>query len=83
MPVENHLGEKRGTTTLKEISMTDSLMRLRGEDFFITKLVFEILWANGVKEKKEFLSAAVVDMTTCRLESFEAGDVLGSTISTL
>lgn len=81
IPVTSELGEQKGLSTLKEIYVTDTMMRLRGEDFFITKLVFDILWSGGVKEEKEVLMAAVVDMANCRVESFESGEVLGSSIS--
>ena len=81
MPVENALGEKQALTTLKEMYLTDSMMRIRGEDFFITRLVFDILWKDGQKEEREILMAAVVDMANCKVETFESGSVLGSTIS--
>lgn len=81
MPVSSQLGEKRAVSTLKEITLTDSLLHVRGEDFFITRLVFEILWASGLRQEKEILLAALVDLNGCRLESFDAGDVLGSSTS--
>lgn len=77
-PVTNKLGEKQGSGTLSEITLSDSVMNIRGENFYITKLVFDILWANGQNEKKEILMAAIVDLATCRLESFESGEVVGS-----
>jgi hypothetical protein len=81
LPVSSVVGEHKGVTKFKEMHLTDTMMRLRGEDFFITKLVFDILWSNGVKEEKEVLMAAVVDMANCRVENYEAGDVLGASIS--
>lgn len=81
--VESSLGEQKAVSTLKEMSLTDSLMRIRGEEFFITKLVFDILWANGIREEREILMAALVDRASCRIESFESGDILGSTTSSL
>ena len=81
VPLENQLGEKQATTTLKELYLTDAMMRLRGEDFLISRLVFNILWNNGVKEEREMLLAAVIDMASCKVESYESGDVFGSTIS--
>ena len=81
MPMENYLGDQRAKTNIKDIQVTDSLMNIRGESLFMSKLVFNILWANGVKEEKEILMAAVVDLATCKLEKFEDGEVLGSSIS--
>ncbi len=82
IPISSPMGEHAGISTLKEIALTDTMMRLRGEDFFITKLVFDILWTNGMREEKEILMAAVIDMAGCRIESFESGDIMGASIST-
>ena len=81
MPMENYLGEQQAKISMKDVLVTDNLMNIRGENFFMSKLVFNILWANGVKEEKEVLMAAVVDLATCKLEKFEDGEVLGSSIS--
>ncbi|MFL5785786.1 MAG: hypothetical protein ACJ76H_14305, partial [Bacteriovoracaceae bacterium] len=62
VPVTTQLGEQKAIGKLKDMSLTDSLIHLRGEDFFMTKLVFDVLWADGEKEKREILLAAVVDM---------------------
>ncbi len=75
------LGEQKGKTTVKDIEVSDSLMSIHGENFFMSKLVFNILWANGLKEEREILMAAVVDLGTCKLEEYEGGEILGSTLS--
>lgn len=81
VPLENQLGEKQAVTTLKEFYLTDSMMRLRGEDFLISRMVFNILWKGGKLEEREMLFATVVDLASCKVESYEAGDIFGSTVS--
>lgn len=80
-PVTNEVGEKQATTVLKEMYLTDTMLRIRGEDFFMMRMVFEIAWNHGVKEEKEMLLAAIVDLASCKIESYETGDILGSTVS--
>ncbi len=81
MPMKDGLGEQRAVTNIEEIKVTDSLINIRGESFFITKLVFNILWANGKKEDREVLFASVVDLGTCKLEEFGEGEIVGASIS--
>lgn len=81
MPVRDVHEVQRALTNLEEVQVTDSLLNIRGESFFMTKLVFNTLWLNGIKEKKEILFATVVDLGTCQLEEFRVGEILGSTIS--
>ena len=81
MPMKDGLGEQRAVTNIEEVQVTDSLMNIRGENFFMTKLVFKILWADGKNEKREILFASVVDLGTCKLEEFGEGELVGSSIS--
>ncbi len=81
IPFEGPPGKRSATTVLKEFYLTDTMMRLRGENFFITRMVFDIVRDNGLREEKEMLLAAVVDLASCKVESYESGDILGSSLS--
>ncbi len=81
IPVSTGIGDTRSMSVLKEVTLTDNMLRVRGENFFVTKMIFEILWAKQKKETREVLMVAVVDLAACKIESYESGDILGSSIS--
>lgn len=81
LEIQDPSGTVAATTTLREMSLTDNMLRIRGEDFFLTRLLFDVVWAGGVREEKEILLAAIVDVPSCRIESFEGGELFGSSAS--
>lgn len=80
IPVSNEKGEI-GHAEAKNFVVSDYLMRVKNESFLIANFDLQIKWLKGDKQTVKSLIVATVDPATCKIEMYEGGDTLGTSIS--
>lgn len=80
LPVTNEKGEK-GVARGQDFVVSDYLMKIKDENFLITNFNMKIDWKTGEDQLIKTLVVATVDETTCRIESLDPGDTMGSSMS--
>jgi hypothetical protein len=80
LPVTNEKGEK-GVAQGEDFVVSDYLMKIKNENFLIANFNLKINWQKGKEQLVKTLVVATVDESTCRIESLDSGDTMGSSMS--
>jgi hypothetical protein len=80
LPVKNEKGEL-GHARGRNFVVSDYLMRVKNESFLIANFDLRIRWLRGHDQTVKTLVVATVDPATCRIEGYEGGDTLGTSMS--
>jgi hypothetical protein len=80
LPVTNHKGEI-GHAIAKNFKISDYLMKVRNENFLIANFDLDIKWMKGNLQTVKMLVVGTVDPATCKIDSYESGDTLGSSLA--
>lgn len=80
IPVKNEKGEI-GTAKVQKFVVSDYLMRVKNESFLIANLDLRIKWLKGDKQTVKTLIVASVDPATCKIEGYEEGDTIGTSVT--
>jgi hypothetical protein len=80
LPVKNEKGEI-GHARPRNFVVSDYLMDIKSESFLIANFDLQIKWPRGQQQTVKTLVVATVDPATCRIDGFEGGDTLGTSLS--